>query len=294
MQIKSRLLFSTVLLAALATCVVAQDKPTPTGSTPPHVLVIQREFIKPGKAGAVHEKSETAFVQAMARAKWPTHYIAMQSLSGKPRALFLTSYDSYEAWEKDVQAQEKNASLSAAIDRANEADGTLLDSSDQGAFTFNSEFSLHPLSDLSHMRYLEIWAVSVKPGHWREWMEINKIYKSAAEKAVPGSHWAVYESGYGAPNGTYLYLTARKTAAELDRGPVESKAIQDALGEETMKKLDELFATAVASAESQIFAFSPSMSYAPDEFIKGDPDFWKPRQAAVTAAKADKKPAGQP
>lgn len=294
MQINSRLLFGAILLFTFAICAAAQDKSAPTGSTPPRVLVIQREFIKPGKGGAAHEKSETAFVQAMARAKWPTHYIAMQALSGKPRALFFTSYDSYEAWEKDVQAQEKNTTLSAAIDRANEADGTLLDSSDQGVFTFNADFSLHPIGDLSHMRYLEIWVVSIKPGHYREWMEINKIYRAAAEKAVPTSHWAVYESGFGAANGTYLYMTARKTASELDRGPMESKAIQEALGEETMKKLDEMFAAAVSSSESQIFSFSPAMSYAPDEFIKADPDYWKPKQAAVTAVKTDKKPAGQP
>ena len=294
MKINSRLLVGPMLILAVATCIAAQEKSASMGSTPPHLLVIQREFIKPGKAGTVHEKSESVFVQAMARAKWPTHYIAMQSLSGKPRALFFTSYDSYDSWEKDVQAQDKNASLSAALDRANEADGSLLDSNDQGVFTYNPDLSLHPVGDLSHMRYLEIWAVSVKPGHGREWMEMNKIYRTAAEKAVPTLHWAVYESAYGAPNGTYLFFTARKSAAELDRGPMEEKAILEALGEENLKKLDEMFAAVVSSSESQIFSFSPSMSYAPDELIKGDPDFWKPKQAAVTAAKAEKKPAGQP
>jgi hypothetical protein len=48
------------------------------------------EFIKPGKGGAPHEKAESAFVQAMTRAKWPTHYLAVNSLSGKARALFLS------------------------------------------------------------------------------------------------------------------------------------------------------------------------------------------------------------
>ena len=294
MKTNSRLFVGAALMLAFAACAVAQEKSAPMGSAPPRLLVIQREFIKPGKSGMVHEKSETAFVQAMARAKWPTHYIAMQSLSGKPRALFFTNYDSYDSWEKDVQAQDKNASLSAALDRANEADGNLLDSSDQGVFTYNVDLSLHPVGDLSHMRYLQIWAVSIKPGHWKEWMELNKIYRTAAEKAVPTLHWAVYENAFGAPNGTYLFFTARKSTAELDRGAAEDKAIQDTLGEETMKKLDEMFTAAVASSESQIFSFSPSMSYAPEEFIKSDPDFWKPKQAAVTAAKAEKKPSGQP
>jgi hypothetical protein len=55
---------------------------------PPKVLVIQREMLKPGRAGATHLKTESAFVQAMTAAKWPTHYFAAESLSGLPRALF--------------------------------------------------------------------------------------------------------------------------------------------------------------------------------------------------------------
>jgi hypothetical protein len=68
---------------------------------PPKVLVIEREFVKPGKAGSLHEKSESQFVQAFTAAKWPTHYLAMASLSGRPRALFMLGYPSFEAWEKD-------------------------------------------------------------------------------------------------------------------------------------------------------------------------------------------------
>ena len=80
----------------------AQDKPA--AMMPPKVLTISREYTKPGKSGTPHEKTESAFVQAMARAKWPTHYLAVESLSGKSRALFLTGYDSFDAWEKDAHA----------------------------------------------------------------------------------------------------------------------------------------------------------------------------------------------
>src|SRR5579864_2681156 len=107
------LLGAVLLLGGLAT---AQET-TP----PPKVLTIIREFTKPGKSGAVHEKSESAFVQAFARAKWPTHYFAATSITGKNRVLFFVPYDSFEAWEKDNLAQQKNASLSSALDRASMA-----------------------------------------------------------------------------------------------------------------------------------------------------------------------------
>ena len=75
----------------------------------PKVLQITREYTKPGKAGLIHEQKESVFVQAMARAKWPTYYLGMTSLSGKQRALFLTQYASFEAWEKDTAAVAKTA-----------------------------------------------------------------------------------------------------------------------------------------------------------------------------------------
>src|SRR5207249_8173796 len=109
---------------------------------PPKVLTIFHEFLKPGKNGTTHEKTESAFVQAFSRAKWPTHYLAVDSVSGKPRSLFLTGYDSFEAWEKDSRATQKNATLEAALDRAGLADGELLSEADGGAFAYREDYSL--------------------------------------------------------------------------------------------------------------------------------------------------------
>src|ERR1700740_1412359 len=98
----TRSLVALSLVAASAGVVTAQDMPS-GGAVIPKVLQITREFVKPGKAGASHDQTEGAFVDAMARAKWPTHYFAMTSLSGKSRALYLTSHDSFEAWQKDYE-----------------------------------------------------------------------------------------------------------------------------------------------------------------------------------------------
>jgi hypothetical protein len=86
--------------------------------TPPKVLTVTREFLKPGKNGTPHDQTESAFVAAMSDAKWPTYYLGLDSLSGKVRSIFLTGYDSFETWEKDMHAQQKNPKLAAALDRA--------------------------------------------------------------------------------------------------------------------------------------------------------------------------------
>jgi len=251
----------------------------------PKVLQIIREYTKPGKSGMAHEKTESAYVQAMTRAKWPTHYLGMTSLSGKERALFLTSYASFEAWEKDFAAMEKNTTLSAALDRILMADGEVLDSVDEGVFIFRDDLSLRPVADLSHMRYMEISVYQVRPGYNAEWDELVKLVKAAYEKGVPDAHWGTFEAVYGREGHTFAVFTGLKTLAEVDRAFQQNPQFEAAMGDDGMKKLSELERASVATSQHQVFAISPRMSYVPEEWIKADPDFWKPKAVAAPAAK---------
>jgi hypothetical protein len=260
---------------------------------PPKVLGIFREFVKPGKSGAVHEKSESAFVQAMTRAKWPTHYLAVSSISGKPRVLFLTGYDSFEAWEKDILAQQKNSTLSAAVERANVADGELLSDVDASALVYSDEYSLRSSVDIPHMRYFEISVYRVKPGHDADWDTIVKMVKAAYEK-IPEARWATYHAAYGQEGNTYVVFTPLKAAAEIDQEFARSKQFMANMGEEGMKKFSELLAGAIQFSQHNLFSFSPKMSYVSEDWIKADPDFWKPKMSPAAAPKkSEEKPAAQ-
>jgi hypothetical protein len=257
---------------------------------PPKVLLIQREYVKPGRAGEAHEKSESAFVQAMAKAKWPVNYLALTSLSGKSRALFFTFYPSFEAWEQDAAASGKNASLSASLEKASSADGELLESSDQAMFVYEEQFSLRPKYQDPKRRALEISSYHVRPGHYGEWIEIVKLVRNAYEKNVPDAHWACYRLQYGGQGGTYLVLTGLKSASEIDAGFERGKQFESALGEHGLRRLEELESSAVDSAEHQLFVFNPRMSYPSDDLIKGDPEFWQPpkTETKTVAAKNEK------
>jgi hypothetical protein len=169
----------------------------------PKVLQITGEFTKPGKAHALHDKTEGAFVQAMSRANWPIHWIGMISLSGRKRALFFTWYDSFEAWEKSDAALGKKTALSVELSRDYIADGEMVDSEDQGVFVYQDELSRRPAADLSPMRYTDISTYRVRPGHEREWAELMKTVKGAYEKAVPEAQWSTYRQLYGGEGGTY-------------------------------------------------------------------------------------------
>lgn len=271
----------------------AQEQSSGTMS-PPKILTITREFVKPGKAGTLHDKTETAFVQAMAHAKWPTHYFGMNSLSGKSRSLFFTGFESFDAWEKDAAATQKNAMLSAGLDRAGVVDGELLDSMDTGVFMYNADYSLNQQGEHATpaTRYFEVAVYHVKHGHHKDWDDGVKMVLEGYKKALPEAHWACYEGVYGAPEGTYLFITARKSARELDSDMAHNKDFMAAMGEDGMKKLEELSAASIESSEANLFALSPNMSYVPAEWIKAD-DFWKPKAGNAVAA-APKKPAEKP
>ena len=280
------LLLGSYLLLGGASMAVAQET-TP----PPKVLSIIREFVKPGKSGAPHEKAESAFVQAMTRAKWPTHYLAVSSITGKPRVLFLTGYDSFEAWEKDVQATQKNATLSAALDRASVADGDLLSDYDASALVYNEEFSLRSTVDIPHMRYFDIALYRVRAGHDADWDKIVKMVKAAYEK-IPDVRFATYYAQYGQEGTTYVVFTPMKSAAEVDKGFDQDKQFMANMGEDGMKKFGELLGATIEFSQHNLFAFSPAMSYVSDEWIKADPDFWKPKaHTAAPPKKAEEKPA---
>jgi len=258
---------------ATASISIAQEK-SGEMRVPPPVLTITREFVKPGKSGAVHERAESAFVKAMTAGKSNQHYLALTSMSGKPRALFFTGYGSFEDWEKQNLADMKNATLSAELDRAAVADGELLDAMDQSAWVYREDQSLNQTGNLVGVRYMELEVFQIKPGHEEEWNTVVKMVKDAYAKGVPSAHWAMYENVFGKEQSSFLVITPRKSASEIDRNFANSKQFMDAMGPDGMKKLNEISAQAIASIETNLFVISPKMSYMGEDLAKDDPDFW--------------------
>jgi hypothetical protein len=286
-------MFSPVVLGlsiavAGSTLAAAQDT-----TSIPKVLQITREYTKPYKNGMAHDKTESAFVQAMTKAKIPAYYIALTSMSGKSRNLYITRYADFAEWEKDNKLVDKNPALNAEIERASIADGELLESVDSLVYTYDDDLSYKPLHDISHVRYMEISVFHVRPGHRADWMKLGKIVKAAHDKAGTSAHWGMFEIAYGTQDGEYVALSGDKSMADIDTGYNEQKSFMDALGEDGVKEFRELFASAVDSSRSELFSVNPKQSYVPDEWIKADPDFWKPKAAVAAAPKpaaAEKKP----
>jgi hypothetical protein len=266
---------SPLLLSLLVSAPLALSAQESGVVATPKVLVIDREVLKPGRDGAPHQKTEAAFLNAFHSSKTPApRYYAVVSLSGPSRALFLYAYPSFADIEASHKAIDKDTALSAALDRANVADGDLLTSYDSSTWLRSEDLSLNP-GFRAGTHFLEISQFSIRPGHAKQWEELVKMVIDGYKKGIPDAHWGMYEEAYGSPGGSYLAITSMKSASEIDASFASGKQFEAAMGEDGMKKMFELEAACVESRQTNLFLLEPKMSYPPDAMVKADPDFWK-------------------
>jgi hypothetical protein len=280
--------FSPILLG-LSLAVVgnlpaaAQDASTATTASTPKYLQVIVEYTKPGKGGLAHDKTEGAFVQAMAKAKFPLHYTAYNAMTGRARAIYLSAFNSFE----EVQNANKifdTPSVASEFERINVADGELLDEAHVLIFSSDPELSFHSKTPSPQNRYLEADIVEVRPGHGKDFEDLMKLYMAAFDKAGTTQHWGAYRTEYGESVGTYVFLTASNSEAEIDQRFSEDPKIRAALSEDDLKKIRELRAASVASERVELYSVNPAQSYVTEDYIKADPGFWKPKPSAPAAA----------
>ena len=270
--------------------VVAQD--AAASSSAPAVLQITREFVKPYRNGAAHDKTESNFAAAFARAKFPANYVGMTSMSGKSRSLYFTSYATFAEWQKDNELEGKGT-LGAELEKAGIDDSANLDELDSVVYTSDADLSYHSRTDLQGVRFYEISVFHIRPGHRKDWHDLVKMVKDANDKAGTSNHWGMFDIAYGAPDGTYIAITGDDSMAAIDKSFAESKKFIEALGgEENIAKFDKLYGDAVDESHTELFAVNPKQSYVPEAWVKADPGFWKPKAAAGAPAKTA--PAAKP
>jgi hypothetical protein len=284
-----------ILMAAIAlACVTsgaavlrAQDQSSPI----PKVLLIDREMVKFGKDMA-HAKNEAAFAKAFAAAKSPGRYLAVTTMSGPSEAWFLVGFDSYAEWAKSDLYDEQHK-VDELVAPLMEKDTEYVADGNQVVATYNEKWSYRPAMNMAEMRFFEVETIRLRPGHDQDWEDLVTLYKATAEKANIDEHDIFFEAHYGAPNGTLYIFTPRKSLADLDTAMAAGKTFQDALGPDGQKKWAQLIEASVAADSTTLVRFSAEMSYAPDEWVKADPSFWKPKPMAPKAPAA-KKPAEPP
>ncbi len=270
---KDRTVIALALSSLFVACGLVAAAQDATPPAPPKVLVIDREYLKPGKGGSQHAITEGAFVRAAKAANWSEHYIAMDSMSGPNRALFLFPYDSFEAWGKDALFQTSGA-FGAANDAALIADGELLSRSEAHAYLYHPEMSLHIGMDISKARFWQFQSFRLKPGHDMDWADLVKIYTDGFAN-IPAANWAMYESQFAEDNGgVWVSITPMKTLGEVDSGIADGGKFWEGLSAANKKRIEDLAAACIESSQRNVFVVNPSESYEDPSWDTSAPEIW--------------------
>jgi hypothetical protein len=245
----------------------------------PKILVISREYTKPGKDGPPHQAVEGAYPRTLAAAKSPNHYLAAVSLSGPPSVFFFHGYDSYAEWVQGSSGASTDPAVASMLARTTAADGDLLSSKDYTVWAKRDDLSLDPGFRVG-TRVEVVIQYLVRPGHSQEFEDLVKLYTDGYN-GVSGMHWGTYEETYGSPGNAFLVIITHKSAAELDAEDGNDQKFVENLGPEGLKKLALLEASCLESKQTDLFFIDPKMSYPTERMLKADPEFWKPSRTAT-------------
>ena len=268
-------ILSFVIAATSVPAAFAQEA---TMMTPPKVLAIVREDIKPGK-NAAHVKIESGFARDFAHTD--LHYFGATTVTGTNAAFFFEGFATFAEWQAVQESEGKDPAIAADLDRLNEQDSDLMTGSRTIVAAYREDLSYQPVVPVKGTRYFEMIVERIRPGYEEAFEAMRKRVAAAHVKAGVEEHFAVYQVMLGAPAGTYIVFTPLRSLGDLDQlEGAHGKAYQDAVGEEGRKESRELARQSLMEEEVNLVAVNPRMSNPLKAWRDADPDFWSPKPDA--------------
>jgi hypothetical protein len=243
---------------------------------PPPMLTIYREEIKAGHRGA-YSQTAAAWRAVLGAAKFPGHYLALNSMSGPNEAWYLegaASFAEIEQREKMLEA----AGVLGALDALSAADGASLSQSRTMRAAYRPALSYNAGVDLAAMRYFTVVTTRVRPGHIPAWTEMMRKLAEVHKRAGMSESYAIFQVQNGAPQGTFLMFIPVASLQRVDElGREHDEKMQAAFTAEEREMMAKVSAETVMFSESNLFSINPRTSYVSDEMRKRDPGFWAPK-----------------
>jgi len=262
------------LLAAMMMVVphtFAQQAPL---TPPPQILLIGREFIKPGKRAEVL-RIERDSVEQQVRLKSPHSYLTISSMSGREDLWWLNPADSYGDFEKELAKVAATPGLLEQWTRNPALKADLITDPRQVYARYREDLSFGRGLSGAKTRYFLVTTVTVRPGHGSDFAELRKAIRGAHERARSGDVLSVYEVESGMRDGTYLIFFP---AANLDEvgaiSQFEGHGVESTLSEAARTRFRTLSDSAILESQTVLFQVSPEISLPDKAWIEGDTEFW--------------------
>jgi hypothetical protein len=262
---------------------MAAHAQTPAVS-PSNILDIETISIKPYQDGP-YDKVASEYPALSRQLKDPTHILAMEALTGLPRAIYLSGFDSYEALQKSEEWLLGDAATDAKSDALDAREAPYISEVQHTLWHYRPDLSNNVAGvDIPHSHYWEVIVFHMRSGHGEEFAELTKLYRDANLKIGQNIPSTAYEGVMGVTN-TYLVLVPMKSLKDADTGLAHKKDFGAALGDEGRSRINKLSEGSVASIEDNIWMVNPDWSYVDKSWIEADPQYWAPEPAAKPARK---------
>ncbi len=284
----------TLLIAAMAIPLHSQSVQTQATveHTPPPILVLAREEVKPGKAAA-HEKLETVWSQAYAKANWPTYTLALTALTGGSEVWFCSGYPNYEAMQMENEGLHEHPSLIAETDRYAAQEDEFLSNTRRWILNYREDLSYQPDVNVGGFHNWMVDVVYVRSGHGSGFAETRELINGAHQRANMDEHLLVYQVVSGGPLEAFVIFQPIPDIKFVDTMAATHGNGSDydkELGEDGRRRAAEFMMNDVENFERYLFATSPSMSYMSKDVMAADPAFWGSKDIMVVKS-TDTKPA---
>ncbi|MBV9928387.1 MAG: hypothetical protein JOZ96_25450 [Acidobacteria bacterium] len=262
---------------------------------PPKVFLFEREEIRPGKFEE-HQRESNNFARTLAYAKkagQPSYVrLGMSPLAGNyNEVMYAYPFDSLEQWAQAERDMERWIRTPGPVKAFYEGlmgpprAGEDLHASERSMVAvYSPELSYNPRTSLARVRYVAISTFRIKVGHYGDWLRLTAMYTDAVKKMKGEHHWATYESVGGAPDGTFVIISALESLAEMDSDLTNSAEFPKAMGDK-LGDFEKLSAATIESITTTIYQIDPKMTNPPESFVAADPQFWSqemPAAAPVT------------
>ncbi|MGO9403106.1 MAG: hypothetical protein ACLPVW_06500 [Terriglobales bacterium] len=251
---------------------------------PPNILNIETVNIKPYADGP-YDKVASEYPGLSEQLKDPTHVLAMEALTGSPRAIYLAGYDSYEALQKNEEWLLGDPKADAKFDALDAREAAYVSEVHYTIWHFRPDLSNNVAgADIPHSHYWEVIVFHMRPGHVEQFEELTKLYRDASLKSGQNVPWATYQGLMGVTD-SYLVLVPMTSLKDVDTGLAHRKDFGAALGNEGGQRMGKLTEESVASVEDNLWMVNPEWSYVEKSWIEADPQYWAPEPAAKHARK---------
>src|ERR1039458_3199515 len=241
---------------------------------PPNILKIETVNIKPGAEGP-YDKIASEYPAMAKHIKDPVHVLAMEALTGAPRAIYLSGFDSFEAFEKNEEWVPGDADSEAKIEALDAREATYITEVHHTIWHYLPDLSNNiAASDVPHSHYWEVLIFHMRPGHVDDFAITTKLYRDASLKSGQNVPWATYRGMLGVTD-SYLVLVPMKSLKDVDTGLAHMKDFAAALGADGMARMNKLTGESVATVEDNLWMVNPEWSFVQKSWIEDNPKYWE-------------------